>query len=92
LDDLISFQRIFVFFQEVCLGGISLTNKHLLLDGHNSHVALEAIEQAHAFGLNMVTLPTHTFHALQPFDVSCFKKQSLGRKKMLQCPRALHEA
>jgi hypothetical protein len=73
LDDLTSFQRIFGFFQEVCLGGISLTNRHLLLDGHNSHAALEAIEQAHAFGLNMVTLPAHTFHALQPFDVSCFK-------------------
>jgi hypothetical protein len=26
-----------------------------------------------AFGLNMITLPSHTSHALQPFDVSCFK-------------------
>jgi len=34
---------------------------------------LEAIEQAHEFGLNMVIFPAHTFHALQPFDVSCFK-------------------
>jgi len=43
------------------------------VDGHNSHVTLEAIEQAHEFGLNMVTLPVHTSHALQPFDVSCLK-------------------
>jgi hypothetical protein len=34
---------------------------------------LEAIEQTHEFGLNMVTLPTHTFHALQTIDVFCFK-------------------
>jgi hypothetical protein len=55
-------------------GRISLTNKHLLiLDGHNNHVTLEAIKQAHEFGLNMVTFPAHTFHALQPFDVSYFK-------------------
>jgi hypothetical protein len=34
---------------------------------------LEAIAQAHEFGLNMVTLPTRTSHVLQPLDVSCFK-------------------
>ncbi len=34
---------------------------------------MEAIEQTHEFGLNMVTLPTHTFHALQTIDVFCFK-------------------
>jgi hypothetical protein len=34
---------------------------------------LEAIEQTHEFGLNMVTFPAHTFHALQTIDVFCFK-------------------
>ncbi len=34
---------------------------------------LEAIAQAHKFGLDMVTLATHTFHVLQPLDVRCFK-------------------
>jgi hypothetical protein len=53
---------------------ISINNKHLLiLDGLGSHVTLEAIEQASEFGLDMVTLLSHTFHAFQPLDVACFK-------------------
>ncbi len=47
------------------------TNWHLIiLDGHGSHVILEAIKQSHQFGLDMITLPSHTSHALQPFNVS----------------------
>ncbi len=43
------------------LSGISLSNKHLLiLDGHGSHVTLETIEQAQAFWLDMIILPSHT--------------------------------
>jgi hypothetical protein len=36
-------------------------------------VALKAIEQAHAFGLGMVTLPSHISHKLHPLNVSYFK-------------------
>jgi hypothetical protein len=55
-------------------GGISPTNKHLLiLDGHNSHVTIEVIEKAWILGIDMISLPSHTSHALQPLDVSCFK-------------------
>jgi hypothetical protein len=43
------------------------------MDGHGSHVTLKAIEQMQEFGLNMVTLLSHTSHALQPLNVSCFK-------------------
>jgi hypothetical protein len=35
----------------------------LVLDGHGSHVTLKAIKQAKEFGLDMVTLPSHTSHA-----------------------------
>jgi len=38
-----------------------------------SHVMLESIEQAQAFELDMVTLPFHISHTLQPLDVFCFK-------------------
>ncbi len=44
-----------------------------ILNGHGSHVTLKAIEQAQAFGLDMITLPSHMIHALQPLDVACFK-------------------
>jgi hypothetical protein len=54
--------------------GIDLTNRHLLiLDGHNSHVTLEVVAVAMQSGLDIVSLPSHTSHALQPLDVSCFK-------------------
>ena len=54
--------------------GIDLTNRHLLvLDGHNSHVTLQVVSTAMAAGLDIVSLPSHTFHALQPLDVSYFK-------------------
>ena len=60
-------------------GNLSLTKRMLLiLDGHKSHVTLEVLQKAKAHGLDMVSLPSHTSHALQPLDISCFKpfKQS----------------
>jgi hypothetical protein len=41
------FKYFLSFFKRSIPGGIYFTNKHLLIfDGHGSHVALEAIEQA----------------------------------------------
>jgi hypothetical protein len=52
------------FFKRSVPSGISLSNRHfLIIDGHGSHVTLEAIEQAQTFGLDMITLPSHTSHA-----------------------------
>jgi hypothetical protein len=63
-----------LFFKRSILGGISQINHHLLiLDRHGSHVTLEAIEQMLEFGLDMVTLPFHTSHALTPLNVFHFK-------------------
>ena len=54
--------------------GISLTQRHLLiLDGHNSHCTLEVVRAAKNVGLGLITLPSHTSHALQPLDVAIFK-------------------
>jgi hypothetical protein len=54
-------------------GGISLTNRHLLIvDGHNSHVTIEVVHKAMQVGLDLLTLPSHTSHRLQPLDVSVF--------------------
>jgi hypothetical protein len=86
VDDKFPFQRILSsFFKDYVLGGISQTNCHLLiLDNHRSHVTLEALEQAMAFGLNMLTLPWLTSHAFQPLDVSCFKpfKSTFKKRRM----------
>jgi hypothetical protein len=70
------------FFKRLVPGGISPSNRHLLtLDGYGSHVILEAIEHAQQFGLDMITLPSHTSHALQPLDVSYFKPFKIAFKK-----------
>ena len=54
--------------------GISAGNRHLLvLDGHNSHITLEVVTLAMNSGLDIISLPSHTSHVLQPLDVSCFK-------------------
>jgi hypothetical protein len=57
-----------------CGLGISSTCCHLLiLDGHGSHVTTDVVKTARSVGLDLLTLPSHTLHALQPLDVSCFK-------------------
>jgi hypothetical protein len=76
------FKEFLSFFKDFIPGGISHTNHHLLvLDGHGSHVTLKALKQPMAFGLNMITLPSHNSHALQPLDVSCFKPFKIELKK-----------
>ena len=52
---------------------IDLNNRHLLvLDGHKSHVTLEVMKIAMQLGLDIISLPSHTNHALQPLDLACF--------------------
>jgi hypothetical protein len=36
----------------------------LILDGHGNHVMLEALEHARDIGLDIITLSSHTSHAL----------------------------
>jgi hypothetical protein len=64
---------------------ISQINMHLLiLNGHGSHVTFEVMGQAQKFGLDMVILPLHTSHPLQPLNVSCWInlfKTTFGKDK-----------
>ena len=54
-------------------GGISQGRRHLLiLDGHNLHVTLEVVHKCREVGLDLMTLPSHTSHRLQPLDVGVF--------------------
>lgn len=54
--------------------GILVENKYLLvLDDHGSCVALDVIVKAKGCGLDVLTLPSHSSHCLQPLDVSIFK-------------------
>ena len=54
-------------------GGISLQQRHLLIvDGHNSHVTTEVIKKAMEVGLDLLILPAHISHRLQPLDIAIF--------------------
>ena len=52
----------------VCLRkelGVDLSNRHLLiLDGHNSHVTLEVVGIGMEARKDIISLPSHTSHAL----------------------------
>ena len=53
--------------------GVSQQNRHLLIvDGHTSHVTIEVTKTCMNYGIDIVTLPSHTSHALQPLDRTCF--------------------
>lgn len=44
----------------------------LILDNHESHLTIQALNLAKANGVVMVTLPPHCSHKLQPLDTSVF--------------------
>ena len=45
----------------------------LIVDGHQTHVSLRALEYGIANDISLVALPPHTTHLLQPADRSFFK-------------------
>lgn len=53
---------------------LSPTERHLLIvDGHGSHTRVQLVQKAMEWGIDIITLPAHTSHKLQPLDVSVFK-------------------
>ena len=45
----------------------------LLYDGHASHISTDVIEYAHLHHIEIMCLPDHSSHLLQPLDVGVFK-------------------
>jgi len=69
-------------FKKYVLSGIFQGNQHLLiLDGHGSHVIIEAIEQLIEFRLDTTTLPSHTLHILQPLHMFLSKSFKIAFKR-----------
>lgn len=44
----------------------------LILDNHSSHVSLAAVLKCRKLGINMLSLPPHSSHKIQPLDVNFF--------------------
>ena len=54
-------------------GDFSPSQRHLMvLDGHKSHITLDVLQKTKTCGLDMISLASHTSHALQALDVACF--------------------
>jgi hypothetical protein len=59
------FKKFLAIVKKYVLGGMSFINQHLfILDGHGSHVTLEATKQTQEFGLDISTIPSHRSHVL----------------------------
>ena len=48
-------------------------NTLLIMDGHRSHVDVEAVELAERNDISILLLPAHTSHEIQPLDKAVFK-------------------
>ena len=49
-------------------------DKHIIiLDGHHSHKTLAAVDYARENGIELITLPPHCTHKMQPLDTCIFK-------------------
>ena len=59
----------------------------LVLDNHGSHISLESYEFCRANHINVVSLPPHTSHKLQPLDLSFYGP--LKKAFNIQCDRFL---
>ena len=58
----------------VAYTGCSPSDPHLIiLDGHHSHKTLEAITFCRDKGIQLLSLPPHSTHKMQPLDRTYFK-------------------
>jgi hypothetical protein len=66
MNDLFSIQKNYlILYMKLVLSDISPSNCHLLtLDGHGSHIILQAIKLAQQCGLDMITLPTRSYRCI----------------------------
>ena len=52
----------------------SQEKRHLLIqDCHKSHISLDVVIKAKEHGIDMITIPNHSSHGLQPFDIAYFR-------------------
>lgn len=62
------------FIKSLSISSTTTKHRHLLiLNGQNSHVTLDMVNTATLNGLDIITSSSHTSHADQPLDVTCFK-------------------
>lgn len=58
--------------------------KLLILDGHSTHITLEIVSLAKENNTEIVCLPPHSTHVLQPLDVAVFKPLKSEWRKIVE--------
>ena len=56
----------------------------LIVDGHPSRLCYQAIRVLQTFNIQLVVLPEHTSHILQPLDVAIFSPMKAHSKKIFE--------
>ena len=70
----------------VKLKNSSPERKHLLvLDGHHSHKSLEANDYCREHGVELITLPPHSLHKIQPLDKTFFRSLKAAYNAEIDC-------
>ncbi|KAJ4428125.1 hypothetical protein ANN_24139 [Periplaneta americana] len=65
----------FLKFLDHFLGSVKCSKEDrvlLILDNHETHLSVQALEKTSAAGVVMLTFPPHTSHKLQPLDISVY--------------------
>ena len=68
-------EEIFMDYLQHIIRNTRCTPQHkisLIMDNHESHICLKAIEIAKANGIVLLTIPLYTSHRLQPLDRSVY--------------------
>ncbi|MCO5557451.1 hypothetical protein L7F22_011016 [Adiantum nelumboides] len=76
------FSALLEHFNDYITANVGKANIHvLILDEHGSRVTLDVVEKANRMRIDIITLPTHTSHKVQPLDVSVFKSLKVQFQK-----------
>ena len=57
----------------------------LILDGHASHVSLEALQVCEDNGIDVLTIPPHTSHKTQPLDLTVYGPLKTWYSEEVRC-------
>ncbi|XP_060801974.1 uncharacterized protein LOC132901742 [Amyelois transitella] len=49
----------------------------IIYDGHSTHIQLHVLEKAKELGVEIIKLPSHASHLLQPLDLAVFKSMKV---------------
>jgi len=61
-----------------------LDKRLLIINGHGSHITDDYIWEAFSNNIYIIYLPAHTFHVLQPLDLSIFSPLKRAYRKRLK--------